>query len=1482
MAFQRVKQSASLPTPPQPDISHENKRAASDQVNWLQSSPQKTKVPSPTHSPRNSPVYYTDSMPRGRSKMVDYSDVYDNGNDGSTRHTHSKVHKRSRSPNQPSTSDLGSSSARPDSRREVQAKTRQLTYFRVEPRQPTENLLVSEDQTTENFSMPQTRFKLVDDSYLYDNGEDASANHPQSRSYKRDRSPNQPSASVLSSSSHQHDSDREIQAKARRLARFGVELSQPTENRVKSKDQSSESKLHHTSLDMDTHKLSEKTGSSSRGDSLLQSEGVESSTAVVGLCPDMCPESERAERERKGDLDSYERLDGERNQTSKYLAVKKVVDSVIYTRTAERDANLIRPMPVLQKTIDYLLSLLNQPYDEDFLNIYNFLWDRMRAIRMDLRMQHIFNDRAIFMLEQMIRLHIIAMHELCEYSKGEGFSQGFDAHLNIEQMNKTSVELFHMYDDHRKKGISVSTEKEFRGYYALLKVDKHPGYKVDPMELTRDLAKMTPEIRRSSEILFARNVARACKMGNYINFFHLARKATYLQACLMHAHFTKIRKKALASLHSSLPNNQGIPIADVIRWLGLEGEDVENLLKHHGFELKEFEETYMVKGGPFLNSEEDFPTKRSQFVLLKKSERVVHDICSSPIIFPVAEKRQTISMELEMFEQRVDASEVDTSKIRSKDTIHDHGDFTALGAITDPRKTLDVQINDEKMVEAEANTFSHNHSVSGSFQSAFVGGIPYAVVPMLSKEAVHRQDTVPMTQTVVSPVKMFANGSQAFHQGDPLLNYKCMPIPDVTSVRNIVPISSIVNKVTSTSQFHRVINREPETKEKLLMPYQTNQAANEKLRLILRKWKQHARKKREIRVKLKLILRKWKQQATKRRERREQKIMLANSAFNSLFLGPPIRQFKTLPSLAGNELNIDFAVRERYRKQEESWSTINVSELVAPILSSRNPNARCLCWKLIVLVQPLHMMGQSNGASSRWLLSKVMGSTNEKSKPVVSVPHLSIWRSWINNQFSACNNCCLTVVREANCDDYNILAKDYLVDGATSIIFHVSESIPWEMQRVWLHNAIACIPSGSNLPFLIVSGDVYDQGISDPSFTIMQKLGLHDADMTRVSLFSVIFICCSLPREKQIGFFQDDKLREGLLWLAKNSPEQPSVNLINTREVVLQYLLSYAEIVGNANASNFGPNHFISVFNAALDKLVEEIARAASLNRNNWPCPEVDLLENLSYERCFVNTFLPSIGWSSPVRIQGLTSAINACKLPEFLNDISWLKQSSHTSLEIHHQKLALEECLESYMSKTCHMLSPEVAAREAGIMVQTSADIELCGSCYYVLPRWSIIFRRIQNWRLMSLKDMACSVAYLLVQNADNLFAVEYPHDITANLSSSSSVSGVQSMHLLTSKPCFDEIVEISCDISLPERPIPPAKPSTSSLMANEPTVSILAPIAHQDDDAEKTNNVAREHKYRSPLAIPLPKLDEHLAKLLQKCSAVQDKIDKKLSVYF
>lgn len=42
-------------------------------------------------------------------------------------------------------------------------------------------------------------------------------------------------------------------------------------------------------------------------------------------------ESERGERERKGDLDQYERADGDRNVTSRLLAVKKVIAILLNT-----------------------------------------------------------------------------------------------------------------------------------------------------------------------------------------------------------------------------------------------------------------------------------------------------------------------------------------------------------------------------------------------------------------------------------------------------------------------------------------------------------------------------------------------------------------------------------------------------------------------------------------------------------------------------------------------------------------------------------------------------------------------------------------------------------------------------------------------------------------------------------------------------------------------------------------------------------------------------------------------------------------------------------------------------------------------------------------------------------------------------------------------------------------------------------------------
>ncbi|KAA8527527.1 hypothetical protein F0562_034758 [Nyssa sinensis] len=344
---------------------------------------------------------------QNQSSVSPYIGTYDTGRNIPTKHADVQVSKRTRSSPLLSANEVSQENshfAQNDSKRLSLSPPRLATMSNV--------LFNVPDSQSHRVALP---------SALSSNGE-AAVTKPFNYSVpKRTRSPPLPSADQ-GTYSVQDSIERELQAKAKRLARFKVELSEPVESTPVIENQKFSANKHDQAR-VERWKITgehsaDMVGDIPNGSILSDYEAQESSSIITGLCPDMCPDSERAERERKGDLDQYERLDGDRNQSSRSLAVKK------YNRTAEREANLIRPMPVLQTTIDYLINLLDQPYDDHFLGLYNFLWDRMRAIRMDLRMQHIFNIGAITMLEQMIRLHIIAMHELCEYTKGEGFSGG--------------------------------------------------------------------------------------------------------------------------------------------------------------------------------------------------------------------------------------------------------------------------------------------------------------------------------------------------------------------------------------------------------------------------------------------------------------------------------------------------------------------------------------------------------------------------------------------------------------------------------------------------------------------------------------------------------------------------------------------------------------------------------------------------------------------------------------------------------------------------------------------------------------------------------------------------------------------------------------------------------------------------------------------------------------------------------------------------
>ncbi|KAG8079518.1 hypothetical protein GUJ93_ZPchr0007g3195 [Zizania palustris] len=1315
------------------------------------------------------------------------------------------------------------------------------------------------------------------------------------------------------------ETEREKQAKAKRLARFSIELSRPVENIHDF------AKAHKGSADK--HKPGKvPTESNDDVDERSLADADSSGLAViVGLCADMCPEPERAERERKGDLDRYERLDGDRNQTTELLAVKK------YTRTAERDADLIRPLPVLQKTMGYLLSLLDHTYDDSFLGLYNFLWDRMRAIRMDLRMQHFFNRDAISMLEQMIRLHIIAMHELCEYNKGEGFSEGFDAHLNIEQMNKTSVELFQMYDDHRRKGVLFPTEQEFRGYYALLKLDKHPGYKVEPAELSLDLAKMSREIRGSPDILFAREVARACRMGNFIAFFRLARKATYLQTCLMHAHFAKLRRQALASLHSGLQNNQGIPISQAVEWLAMEDEDIESLLEYHGFGLRQYEELYLVKEGYFLNSEIDFPSGCSQLVHLKKSQRIINDVSSGPACAPTSQKEtaapysgQFASPSRKQEQVRPQSGPVvpvnvkrefgllfsgPVSPISGRQTTSPYsGPFSPkagnkqfslpysspISPTTGKKESVPVLFSTASPRTIKQGIFSRTGSIDeqrvASPKAESNTKVADDFIPE-DQDGGHVGFPLGQTGAMWTRDKM-SSGMEETIFSHPLadsvsLDYSNMHgeenefRPDGSGIDTDIdeesPSDREVNLVQlgSLSGSH-LLDSDHEEMEEYGDHNIGNRATDEVLPVVV------SPKKKISNERLKIILRKWRQRAVDKRFLREQKNALAIEALSSLSLGPPVHQTAVVPVHAVHDLDIGRAFKERHSRQLLSLSRLNVSELAGPILNERNPDARCICWKLLVLVPPGAMEHKTNNYTSKWLLKKLMGSGNEDAGLLFSSADLSIWTKW--NSYP--DTCCLSVARAS---DQQVISND-IANGTNCIIFLVSETVPWEMQKARLSSLLASIPAKSNLPLLVLSGDTYNEGYDYASQSVIDRLGIDCLGEEKIASSLVIFLVADNAEGYANGFFDDDKLRDGLKWLTKELPLQPDVTLVKTRELLLTYLNPSLELLSCRVAPEVCPEHCISVFNKSLNQLAEEISAAAYTTSNQWPPPEVNFLERSGSERIFTEMFLPSVGWSLTSRIQPLLATINSCKLPEFSYDLSWLNQGSFMGSQIQDQKLFLEECLTKYLTQSARLLNETQAATDVKVMVQKGVGLELRGSHYYLVPRWVSIFRRIFNWRLAKLSTGEFSEAYVLSQRlyhqsaaaADSNGRAQHGLDANSNAPDQVPILDDNSMapHLSTGLS-LDEIIEISCDLDAvsvpPVKPIPPQLPTQ---VHEEPQ-----PPAGTNGEVNGVHGVVGDtHMPRRPEIKELVSIgrDDNLARLLEQCTKLQDRIDDTLSIYF
>ncbi|KAI8546042.1 hypothetical protein RHMOL_Rhmol07G0085100 [Rhododendron molle] len=323
-------------------------------------------------------------------------------------------------------------------------------------------------------------------------------------------------------------------------------------------------------------------------------EDMSRSSSLVGTCPFMCPVEERLQRERVRDLSVFERLNGSYGKTSSSLAVKKFCRT-ISTRTIQ--ASDVRPLPVLEETLSYLLNLLDSD-EHPFEVVHDFIFDRTRSIRQDLCMQNIINTRVIQMFEKMVKFHVISHHKLRRCSGSLNISSMH--HLNMEQLMKVLTSLYHLYEANRKSQSIYENEAEFRSLYVLLHLSSDSKPAGEPLSLW---FRHPSPILKSKEMCFARRVLRYYRFGNYKRFIHItATEASYLQYCMVEPYINEVRALAVSCINYGGYKLYPYPLEDLSKLLMMKESDMDSFCRDCGLETSTDE-----VGKNFL------PTKQTSF-----------------------------------------------------------------------------------------------------------------------------------------------------------------------------------------------------------------------------------------------------------------------------------------------------------------------------------------------------------------------------------------------------------------------------------------------------------------------------------------------------------------------------------------------------------------------------------------------------------------------------------------------------------------------------------------------------------------------------------------------------------------------------------------------------------------------------------------------------------------------------------------------------
>lgn len=313
--------------------------------------------------------------------------------------------------------------------------------------------------------------------------------------------------------------------------------------------------------------------------------GAPPEVVVVGTCTAMCSARELAERQSFMEINPLEAEPGTEGwrhpKGSPALAVKR------YARPAAGralpSAEEVRPLDVLRRTTEHLISLVDNPY----AGTYAFVADRLRAVVQDLVVQDIHDVRAAWIYERVVRFH--ALSALRHAMEEDGKASGFSAYHNHELMSKALVSLAHIYAHAGNDGGGGgggggggATRADFHAFYLLMHAS-------DPLLAASHVRTLPPKLQRSRPVMHALAVLRAAGSGDGLGMLQLIHTLPLAPlGCALHA-VPRARELGVAAMRRTYLKQEALPASWLCSLLSLPADPAaaRQACAAHGLELVE-------------------------------------------------------------------------------------------------------------------------------------------------------------------------------------------------------------------------------------------------------------------------------------------------------------------------------------------------------------------------------------------------------------------------------------------------------------------------------------------------------------------------------------------------------------------------------------------------------------------------------------------------------------------------------------------------------------------------------------------------------------------------------------------------------------------------------------------------------------------------------------------------------------------------------